>query len=124
MGNPSGEERRKYRRIGTDQMISVAPVDTRDQLGFSRNMSIGGIRFEAVGRDIELGEVLRVTFNVGDQTVVAVGRVAWKTETDPITLDVGLEFIEIDPLAVDMLDEVTAAVDHSRDGRQRTKRGV
>ncbi len=109
MGNPSGEERRKYRRIGTDQVISFAPVDTRDLLGVGRDMSVGGIRFQAVGREIELGEVFRVTFNVGDKTVVAVGRVAWTTEIDPITLDVGLEFIEIDPVAVDMLDEVTAA---------------
>ncbi len=109
MGYPSGEERRKYRRIGTDQVISFAPVDKRDLLGVGRDMSIGGIRFEATGREIELGDALRVIFNVGDKTVVAVGRVAWTTEIDPITLDVGLEFIEIDPLAVDMLDEVTAA---------------
>ena len=54
-----------------------------------------------------LDEILRVTFNVGDQTVVAIGRVAWSTEIDPLTLDVGLEFVEIDPEAVDMLDEVT-----------------
>jgi c-di-GMP-binding flagellar brake protein YcgR len=109
VGNPSGEERRKYRRIGTDQVISFAPVDTRDLLGVSQNMSTGGIRFEVVGCEIELGEALRVTFNVGDQqTVVAIGRVAWLTKIDPITLDVGLEFIEIDPQAVDMLDEVTA----------------
>jgi hypothetical protein len=109
MENPSGGERRKYRRIGTDQVISFAPVDTREQLGVSRDMSTGGIRFEVVGCEIELGAILRVTFNVGDQqTVVAIGRVAWLTKIDPITLDVGLEFIEIDPQAVDMLDEVTA----------------
>ena len=36
-----------------------------------------------------------------------MGRVAWFTEIDPTTLDVGLEFIEIDPVAIDMLDEVT-----------------
>ncbi len=108
MGNPSGEERRKYRRIGTDQVISFALVDTRDLLGVSRDLSIGGIRFEAVGCEIDLGTTLRVTFNVGDQTVVAIGRVAWSTEIDPMTLDVGLEFIEIDPLAVDLLNEVTA----------------
>ena len=88
-------------------MISFAPVDTRDLLGVSRDMSIGGIRFEAVGCEIELGETLRVTFSVGDQTVVAVGRVAWSTELDPLTLDVGLEFVEIDPEAVELLDEVT-----------------
>ncbi|MCH8890323.1 MAG: PilZ domain-containing protein [Myxococcales bacterium] len=108
MGNPGDDERRKYRRIGTDQVISFAPVDMRDLVGVSRDLSTGGIRFEAVGCEIELGEVLRVTFTVGDQTVVAMGRVAWSTEIDPLTLDVGLEFVEIDPEVVDMLDDVTA----------------
>jgi hypothetical protein len=100
------DERRKYNRIGTDQVISFAPVETRDLLGVSRNLSTGGIRFEAVGCEIDLGDVLRVTFNVGDHTVVAVGRVAWATETDPITTDVGLEFIEIDENAATLLDDV------------------
>ena len=99
-------DRRKYRRISTDQVISFAPVDTRDLLGVSRNLSTGGIRFEAVGCEIELGDVLRVTFNVGDRTVVAIGKVAWSTEMDPITTDVGLEFIEIDPSAIGVLEEV------------------
>ena len=108
MGNPAGEERRKYRRIGTDQVVSFAPVDARDLLGVSRDLSSGGIRFEAVGCEIDMGEVLRVTFSVGEQTVVAIGRVAWSTEIDPMTLDVGLEFVEIDPQAIELLDEVTA----------------
>jgi len=108
MGNPTGEERRKYRRISTDQVISFAPVDARDLLGVSRDVSSGGIRFEAVGCEIDMGEVLRVTFSVGDQTVVAIGRVAWSTEIDPMTLDVGIEFVEIDPMAISLLDEVTA----------------
>jgi hypothetical protein len=98
-------DRRKYQRIPTDQVISFAPVDTRELLGVSRNLSSGGIRFEAVGCEIDLGDVLRVTFNVGDNTVVAVGRVAWSIEMDPITTDVGLEFIEIDPSAVRVLEE-------------------
>jgi hypothetical protein len=103
-----GIERRKYQRIGTDQVISFAPVETRDLLGVSRNLSSGGIRFEAVGCEINLGDTLRVTFNVGDHTVVAVGRVAWATEMDPITTDIGLEFIEIDPTAAGLLDEITS----------------
>jgi hypothetical protein len=103
------DERRKYNRIGTDQVISFAPVETRDLLGVSRNLSSGGIRFEAVGCEINLGDVLRVTFNVSDHTVVAVGRVAWATETDPITTDIGLEFIEIDESAINLLDEVAGS---------------
>ena len=88
-------------------MVSFAPVDERDLLGVGRDVSAGGIRFEAVGCEIELGEILRITFCAGDQTVVAVGRVAWSTEIDPLTLDVGLEFVEIDPKAIEMLDDVT-----------------
>ena len=50
--------------------------------------------------------MLRITFNVGDQTVVAIGRVAWATDVDPISMEVGIEFIEIDPQALKMLDEI------------------
>jgi hypothetical protein len=61
-----------------------------------------------------LGDVLRVTFNVGDHTVVAVGRVVWSTEIDPISIDVGLEFIEVDPAALEMLEEMTAEFEASQ----------
>ena len=106
-----GRERRKYARIGTEQVISFAPLDHREQLGVGRNLSPGGIRFQAVGCEIDLGDVLRVTFNVGDRTIVAVGKVAWSTEIDPITMDVGLEFVDIDPQAVEALDAILSEVD-------------
>ena len=102
-------DRRKYRRIATDQVISFAPVDTRELLGVSRNVSPGGIRFEAVGCEINLGEDLRITFNIGDHTVVVVGRVVWATEMDPITTDVGIEFLEIDPAVLRLLEDVSSA---------------
>ena len=97
--------RRKYHRISTDQVISFAEIDRPDRLAVSKNVSSGGIRFETVGCEINLGDVLRVTFNVGDQTVVAVGRVIWATDMDPITTDVGIEFIEVDPLALRLMEE-------------------
>ena len=71
----NGAERRKYHRIATDQVISFAEIDQPEQLGLSKDLSTGGIRFEAVGVEINLGDVLRVTFKVGDQTVVAAGKV-------------------------------------------------
>ncbi len=108
MAESKASDRRKYKRIATDQVISFAPVDRRDVLGVSRNVSTGGIRFEAVGCEINLGDVLRVTFNVSDHTVVAVGKVVWATEMDPITTDVGLEFVEIDPAAASLLDDISA----------------
>jgi len=102
------KERRKYRRIATDQVISFAPVAERDVLGVGRDVSSGGIRFEAVGCEIDLGDVLRVTFNVGDHTVVAVGRVIWSTEIDALSSDVGIEFIEIDPISQRMIEELAS----------------
>ena len=101
-------ERRKYPRINTDQVISFAEIDRPDQLAVGRNLSLGGIQFNAVGCEINYGDVLRITFNVGDQTVVAIGRVAWATDVDPISMEVGIEFIEIDPQALKMLDEIEA----------------
>jgi hypothetical protein len=113
------QDRRKYSRIATDQVISFAPVDARDLLGVSRNVSQSGIRFEAIGCEISLGDVLRVTFNLGDHTVAAVGRVVWATEMDPITMDVGIEFIEIDPTALRLMDELEATEAPALDRRSR-----
>jgi c-di-GMP-binding flagellar brake protein YcgR len=101
-----GHERRKYHRIPTDQVISFAELDASDQLAVSKNLSTGGIAFEVVGCEINMGDVLRVTFNVGEHTVVATGKVVWATDTDPITTEVGLTFHEIDPQAQRLLDEV------------------
>lgn len=99
------QERRKYARIATEQMISFAPLDQRSGLGVSRDVSLGGIRFECIGCEIGLGEVLRVAFNVGEHTVSAVGRVAWVTDLDALSAEVGIEFLEIDPVAMRLLDE-------------------
>jgi hypothetical protein len=107
----SGRERRKYSRIGTDQVISFAEVDHLDRLAVGKNLSSGGIRFEAVGCEINLGDTLRVTFNVGVETVVATGLVVWATETDAFSMDVGLEFLEIDPRAIELLDAISEEVE-------------
>jgi hypothetical protein len=48
---------------------------------------------------------------VGESTVEAVGKVVWSTEMDPITMDVGLEFISIDPEAVRLLDDIVMEPD-------------
>ncbi|MBW2371618.1 MAG: PilZ domain-containing protein [Deltaproteobacteria bacterium] len=98
-------DRRKYSRIDTGHVISVAPLERPDRLAVSKNVSQGGISFEVVGCEVGMDDVVRVTFNVDDRTVIAVGRVVWATEMDPITMEVGLEFIEIDPLALRLLGD-------------------
>jgi len=98
-------DRRKFHRIATDQVISFSQLDRPAMLGVSKDISSGGIRFEAVGIEIDLGDVLRITFNVGEETVVASGTVVWATDTDPITQEIGISFHDIDAHAVELLDE-------------------
>jgi PilZ domain len=104
MDRKATRDRRKYPRIHTDQLISFAPIESGDRLAVSKNLSVGGICFEVVGCEINLGEVLRLTFNVQDETIVAVGRVNWCTDIDAFTQEVGLEFIEIDPFALEAIE--------------------
>jgi hypothetical protein len=111
MGSTQPSDRRKYPRLGTDQIISFAEVDHKDQLAVGKNLSSGGISFEAVGCEINLGDTLRVTFNLGCQTVVATGTVVWATETDAFSTEIGLEFIEIDPMAMELLEGVAGGVE-------------
>jgi hypothetical protein len=90
------KERRKYRRIATDQVISFAPVGERDLLGVGRDVSSGGIRFEAIGCEIDLGDVLRVTFNIGHRR--SSPRPRGLVDRDGRALQRrGIEFIDIDP---------------------------
>jgi len=57
-----------------------------------------------MGCEIAMGDILRLTFNVQDETLVAVGKVMWATDIDAFTQEVGLEFIEIDPFALETLE--------------------
>jgi hypothetical protein len=104
-------DRRKYARLSTDQVISFAEIDRPDRRATGRDLSSGGIRFEVVGCEINLGDQLRVTFNLGSETVVATGNVVWATETDAFSTDVGLEFVEIDLHVLELLDDVAGGVE-------------
>jgi hypothetical protein len=101
---PAASDRRKYPRIRTEQLISFAFVESENRLAVSKNLSAGGICFEVMGCEIAMGDVLRLTFNVHDETIVAVGRVSWATDIDAFTQEVGLEFVDIDPFALQTLE--------------------
>ncbi len=92
-----GRERRKYARIDSEQVISYSLEDDAGKLAVSSNLSVGGLQFQVIGCEINYGEVLRVTFSLEDQAVQAVGKVAWATEVDAFTTEVGLEFIHVEP---------------------------
>ncbi|MDE0887181.1 MAG: PilZ domain-containing protein [Myxococcota bacterium] len=89
-------DRRQFPRIPMNQIVSFAELGERAVNGRALDVSSGGIRFRAAACEIALGDVLRLTFYVLGQLVTATGTVAWATEIDALTLDVGLEFDELE----------------------------
>jgi PilZ domain len=81
-------DRRKYPRVRTESLVSIARVDTRQALAQALDVSIGGIRFQCVGLEVELGELLRVLLTIGDRTVSVVGKLVRVTELDGFTQEV------------------------------------
>ena len=69
------------------------------------DVSIGGIRFQSVGLDLELGELLRVTLTLGENTVEVVGKLVRVTDLDGFTQEMGLSFLEVSPEAQSLLNE-------------------
>jgi len=114
---PDARDRRKYPRVPAEQMIAISPLGaesarsaSRDErLAQGRDVSPGGIRFQAIGCEIEPGGLVQVFFNVEDETLSAVGRVVWATELDAFTTDVGVEFVELDPHVARLLGKLAAA---------------
>lgn len=107
----NGSDRRKFPRIRTEQLISFAFVESENRLAVSKNLSAGGICFEVMGCEVALGDVLRLTFNVQDETIVAVGKVVWAIDVDAFTQEVGLAFLDIDPFALRTLEGSGPAAD-------------
>ena len=102
------DERRKYPRIPTDQLLTIAPAGKSEVDAWGRDVSSGGIQFLVAGCEIELGETLTVTFQMGHESIVATGRVVWATETDVWTTDVGLEFDRTDSIALAHRERILA----------------
>jgi hypothetical protein len=99
------KDRRKYPRIPSSDVVSFSEVERTHKLGVAKDFSPGGIRFFAMGCEIELGKVLEVHFYVGPSFISAVGRVVHATEVDGLTTDIGLEFVELEPVAAAVIRE-------------------
>jgi len=99
MGENHNVERRKYPRIPSSDVVSFSELNTEEKMGVTKDVSPGGIRFYATGCEIEQESILQINFYVGETFVTAVGKVVHATEVDPLTQDIGIEFVEIDPVA-------------------------
>jgi hypothetical protein len=93
----TSSDRRKYPRVRTESLVSIARVDRRESLAHALDVSIGGIRFQCVGLEVELGETLRVQLTIGARTILVEGQLVRVTDLDGFTQEVALSFTSVEP---------------------------
>jgi hypothetical protein len=98
-------DRRKFPRVHTDSVVSISRVDTPASLGHALDVSLGGIRFQCVGVELELGDVVSVVMTLGRETLEVKGELLRVTDLDAFTQEVALGFTEVDPEALEILKE-------------------
>lgn len=101
---PGSQERRQFERLPTNDQIAVTPFAGKQQLAEGLDVSLGGMRFRLVGDPPRQSDLLRLSFNVKDETVEAVGRVVRVKTLDPVSHEVAVEFARIDPWAMQLLE--------------------
>jgi hypothetical protein len=99
-------DRRKYPRVRTDSLVSIRRIETPPPaLAHALDLSLGGIRFQCVGVELELGEVVSVTLTLGDRTATVVGKLVRVTDLDAFTQEVALAFLVADDATQALLRE-------------------
>ena len=98
-------DRRKYPRVRTEAVVSIAQVEAKDVLAQAVDLSLNGIRFQCVGLDVVPGELLRVTLNLDGDEVSAVGKLVRVTDLDAFTQELALTLIEVDARTLELLRE-------------------
>jgi hypothetical protein len=88
--------RRKYPRLLTESLVSIARLDSSDALAHAVDLSHSGVRFECVGLDVEVGDVLKLALTFGERTTTVLGQLVRVTELDPFTKEVALVFLKMD----------------------------
>lgn len=89
-------DRRKYLRVKTEQLIAIGRLDSRDGLAHALDLSMGGIRFQCVGLDVRVGEMLKVTLTLSQVTTTVVGQISRVESLDEFTQEVALSFLKMD----------------------------
>ncbi len=100
----SDRDKREYARIQTNELLSIVPFAGFTQLAKGLDVSLGGIRFKSMGCELTPDELVQISFNLGDVTVEAVGRVVWTKPLDDIATEYAVEFVRIDPWAARLLE--------------------
>jgi hypothetical protein len=100
------DERRAYSRVRLESVLSVCRANLIDVVAQARDVSMGGIRFEVEGMELELGDVLRVELQLGGKRAMAIGQMVRITEVDEFRQEIAMAFLEVDPRSLHLMDEV------------------
>ena len=105
MGSGQNAEHRKFPRVEIADLVSFTTFGGPPGLAEGRDVSLGGIRFRVVGSRVVTGDLLRVSFTMGEQTIDAVGRVVRTLQLDENATEVALEFVRIDPWVARVMEK-------------------
>ncbi len=97
--------RRKYPRVKTEVLFSITRVDASDGVAYAVDLSLGGICFQCVGLEFGVGEFLRVSLNLGETEVSAIGKLVRITTLDAFTKELAMAFVEVDARTLKLLEE-------------------
>jgi c-di-GMP-binding flagellar brake protein YcgR len=97
-------DRRKYPRVKTEALISIARVDEKDLVARTVDLSLGGLRFQCVALEVDLDELLRVALKVRDREVSLIGKLVRITDLDELTQELALAFVEVDAAALELIE--------------------
>ena len=101
-------ERRAYPRLDETLRVRITPLDEERPVETeTRNLGAGGIAF-LHDRPIEITKMIRGDLELGEDKISFVGHVARVEEIGRGKFEIGLQFMEIDEKAQDLLLEYTA----------------
>jgi hypothetical protein len=98
------EGRRDYARISYEAIVSVVRASIVDVAAQALDVSLGGLRFEVEGLELQLDDAVRVTLELEGQSVTVVGQLVRVTELDAFSQEVALAFLEVAPDALAILE--------------------
>lgn len=77
-------------------LVRTAGPETLEEFGRTRSLGLGGCMFESEV-SLEVGSILEVIISVSGRVISTTARVLYELPKDPPKMDVGVEFLRVDP---------------------------
>ena len=88
-------DRRRYPRIRSESVLSIARLDTDTALAHALDLSIGGVRFRCVGLEVRPRDVVRVTFTFAESSLTVIGQIVRATALDDVAQEVAIRLLKM-----------------------------